>query len=76
MAFSLILVSSLSLSLSPLSSLPPFCFARSSWLLGGGTHAITPYAHGWELVRGGGGWSHGYDWGAGSDIIVVGIMVE
>ena len=46
------------------------------WLFGGTTHAITPYAHGWELVRGGGGWSHGYDWGAGSDIIVLGSMVE
>ena len=41
------------------------------WASGGGG-----WSHGWELVRGGGGWSHGYDWGAGSDIIVLGSMVE
>jgi len=41
------------------------------WASGGGG-----WSHGWELVTGGGGWSHGYDWGAGSDIIVLGSMVE
>ena len=34
------------------------------------------WLHGWELVTGGGRWSPGYNWGAGTDIVVRSFMVE